>query len=331
MAQARFSRSSSFQYVVVMSRPQHKNARTTPATRKEIARSKESVAVLAERYQVSERTIRRWRHRTLFVDASHTPIRLQTTLTPAQEVLVVELRRTLFLSLDDLLTVCREFVCSELSRSALYRCMRRHDVAKLRMPKVTGPKSFTVKRPGCLLFGVKDLPRTADGLGASYLFFAMDGATRWVFAQIKTHKNRTALRAFLRALRNAYPVRFKGLRTENGKLFDDQLFAFSKHRIFDEREINRLYEVVNPPYYRTSGRKASELCDGRIADVLKTRNCSDGQSLHRTLEQFLHWYNHQFTMSGLHSNTPIKELQDWYARKPKLFRSTYVKHFHSDS
>ena len=39
----------------------HKNARTTPAIRAEIAASSESVAVLAARYGVSEGTIRRWR------------------------------------------------------------------------------------------------------------------------------------------------------------------------------------------------------------------------------------------------------------------------------
>jgi hypothetical protein len=37
----------------------HKNARTTPAIRVEIAASKDSVAVLAARYGVGQRTIRR--------------------------------------------------------------------------------------------------------------------------------------------------------------------------------------------------------------------------------------------------------------------------------
>jgi hypothetical protein len=37
----------------------HKNARTTPTTRAEIAASDDSVATLAERYHVGEGTIRR--------------------------------------------------------------------------------------------------------------------------------------------------------------------------------------------------------------------------------------------------------------------------------
>lgn len=60
----------------------HKNARTTPAIRAEIASSPDSVATLAARYGVGEMTIRRWRKRTVFTDASHTAHRLQTTLRP---------------------------------------------------------------------------------------------------------------------------------------------------------------------------------------------------------------------------------------------------------
>ena len=58
-------------------------------------------------------------------DRSHTAHRLQTQLTPAQEVVVVHLRRSLLLPLDDLLAVTREFICETVSRSGLDRCLRR--------------------------------------------------------------------------------------------------------------------------------------------------------------------------------------------------------------
>ena len=73
----------------------HKNAATTPAIRRKIAQSDEPVAVLAMRYCVSEDTVRKWKKRDSFEDRSHTAHRLQTTLTPAQEIVVVELRRML--------------------------------------------------------------------------------------------------------------------------------------------------------------------------------------------------------------------------------------------
>ena len=65
-------------------------------------------------------------------DRSHMPHRLQTTLTPAQEAVAVALRKTLLVSLGDLLPVVREFLNPHASRSGLDRCLRRHGVGNLR-------------------------------------------------------------------------------------------------------------------------------------------------------------------------------------------------------
>ena len=105
--------------VSVMMIAWHKNAATTPAIRRKIAQSDDPVAVLAMRYSVSEDTVRKWKKRDSFEDRSHTAHRLQTTLTPAQEIVVVELRRVLLLPLDDLLAITREFLNPDGSRSGL--------------------------------------------------------------------------------------------------------------------------------------------------------------------------------------------------------------------
>ena len=75
----------------------HKNARTTPAVRAEIAASDETASVLAQRFGITEQTVYKWKKRDVFADRSHTAHRLQTVLTPAQETVVVHLRRTLLL------------------------------------------------------------------------------------------------------------------------------------------------------------------------------------------------------------------------------------------
>ena len=80
-------------------------------------------SVLAERFGTTEQTIYKWRHRESVHDRSHTPHRLQTTLTPAQEAVAVVLRRTLLVSIDDLLAVVREFLNPQVSRSGLDRCV----------------------------------------------------------------------------------------------------------------------------------------------------------------------------------------------------------------
>lgn len=96
-----------------------KNATTTPGIRQRLSGGSEPASVIALRYGVSEETARKWKRRDSVQDLSATPHTLQTTLTPAQEAVVVELRRILLLPLDDLLAVCREFLNPDVSRSGL--------------------------------------------------------------------------------------------------------------------------------------------------------------------------------------------------------------------
>ncbi len=90
-----------------------------PAIRAEIAASNESTRALAKRFGVSELTIAKWRKRASVNDLPHTPHRLQTTLSPAQEAIVVELRKSLLLPVDDLVAVTKEFICPKASRCGL--------------------------------------------------------------------------------------------------------------------------------------------------------------------------------------------------------------------
>ena len=148
----------------------HKNATTTPARRAYIQSSPLSVAALAVELGVSEDTIRRWKGRDTVEDRSPTALHLQTTLTPAQESVVLALRRTLWLTLDDLLVVTREFINEKVSRSGLQRLLKRHGVSRL--PRETqdaaGHKPFKAYEPGFLHVDVKYLPQMADETSRRY-------------------------------------------------------------------------------------------------------------------------------------------------------------------
>ena len=113
----------------------------------------------------------------------------------------VALRRTLHVSLEDLLAVVREFLNPDASRSGLDRCLRRHGVGNLRdlkakeaRPKRSGFKAY---EPGYIHIDVKYLPhlfgecrhsparqRMADETSRRSLFVAIDHATRWVFVRV---------------------------------------------------------------------------------------------------------------------------------------------------
>jgi len=118
----------------------HSQATTTPKVRAAIQASTEPASALAERFATTEQTVYKWKHRDTVHDRSHTPHRLQTTLTPSQEAVAVALRKTLLVSIDDLLAVVREFLNPEVSRSGLDRCLRRHGVGNLRDLQAKDPR-----------------------------------------------------------------------------------------------------------------------------------------------------------------------------------------------
>ena len=306
----------------------HKNARTTPAVRAEIAASAEAATVLARRYGITEQTVYKWRKRSAFTDRSHTAHRLQTQLTPAQEAVVVQLRRTLLLPLDDLLAVTREFLCPEVSRSGLDRCLRRHGVGNLNALKPATPrephKTFKSYEPGFLHMDVKYLPQMQDETKRRYLFVAIDRATRWVFVAIKGNKSAGSARAFLNALHKACPIKINKLLTDNGKEFTDRLFASRERQPSGNHEFDRLcqelgieHRLTRPRTPRTNGMV--ERFNGRIADVLKTHRFSSGEDLEQTLLRYVALYNHQLPQSALGSKTPIQAMKDWHHSHPHLF------------
>ena len=155
----------------------HSQATTTPKIRAAIKASADPAWMVGERYGISEQTVLKWRQRDSVEDRSHTPHRLQTTLSPAQESVAVALRKTLLVSLDDLLAVVREFLNPNVSRSGLDRCLRRHGVGNLRDLKVKEAKpkhsAFKAYEPGYLHIDVKYLPQMANETSRRYLFVAI--------------------------------------------------------------------------------------------------------------------------------------------------------------
>ena len=110
----------------------YKDATTTLGIRQRLPVILEPATVPARRYRLSEETARKWKRRDRVQDLSATPQHPQTTLMPAREAVVVQLRRLLLLPLDDLLAVMREFLSPDISTSGLDRCLRRHGVSNLK-------------------------------------------------------------------------------------------------------------------------------------------------------------------------------------------------------
>ena len=293
----------------------HPRARTTPRTRIEINASSASVTALAERYNITVATARKWKHREDPQDRSHRPHKLSTTLTPAQEVLVVEVRRTLLLPLDDLLVVTREFINAAVSRSGLDRCLRRHGVSDLKslQPEIEGqaepPKTFKDYEPGYLHVDIKYLPKMPDETQRRYLFVAIDRATRWVFMRIYRDQSNKSSADFLSRLKRAAPMKIKTILTDNGSQFTDRFTGATKSSTgkheFDLvcKAFGIEHRLIAPRHPQTNGMV--ERFNGRISDLMTQTRFATSAELDTTLSLYLRTYNHCIPQKALKHKTPV--------------------------
>ncbi len=312
----------------------HAQARTTPRTRAEIKASTESVAKLAERYDISRATARKWKQRDSTEDRSHRPHKLHTTLTPAQEVIVVELRCMALLPLDDLVAVVREFIHPEVSRAGLDRCLRRHGVANLRELQAkaladageTKPpvKTFKDYEPGFVHIDIKYLPQMPDESDRRYLFVAIDRATRWVFMHIYADQSEDSSVDFLNRLERAAPMKIIKLLTDNGSQFTDRFTrkdrqSSGRHK-FDVRckALGIEHRLCPPRHPQTNGMV--ERFNARIGEVVSQTRFASAAELQATLNNYAKIYNHLIPQRALKHRSPVQALKDWQATKPELFK-----------
>jgi len=307
----------------------HPQARTTPRTRAEIRSCEAPLTVLAERYNVTKATVRKWRGREDMQDRSHRPNTLATTLTPAQEALVVELRRTLLLPLDDLLALTHEFINRAASRSGLDRCLRRHGVSNLQslIPVVEGQdvpkKTFKDYEPGFVHIDIKYLPQMPDETHRRYLFVAIDRATRWVYFRTYRDQTETSSTDFLRRLQRVAPMAIQKVLTDNGSQFTDRFTSKTKtpsgQHLFDLvcSEFGIEHRLAPPRHPQTNGMV--ERFNGRISDLMTQTRFASAAELEITLKQYLITYNNSIPQRALNHQSPVQALKAWQQKKPELF------------
>lgn len=315
----------------------HANATTTPKQRAIIQASIQPTAELAKTLGVSETTVRRWRGRAEVEDRPHTRHHLTTMLNPAQEYIVVALRKLLLLPLDDLLVVVREFLCPALSRSALDRCLRRHGVARLAdvLPEAVGTpglsKTFKDYEPGFIHVDVKYLPRMPDEAEHRYLFAAIDRASRWVYMEVQPDKTAITAAGFLDRLHTQAPFHLRTVLTDNGKEFTDRFCATGEREPTGQHRFDQTctqhaitHRLIKPKHPQTNGM--IERFNGRIAEILKTTTFASAQHLQTTLEKYLHLYNQYIPQKNLGHVTPMTKLEEYYTIKPELFQKKPTNH-----
>jgi len=211
----------------------HANATTTPRTRAYIQNSTLSTEALARELGIHRRTVARWRARQDVADRSTRPHRLATVVTDWEEALIVELRRSLALPLDDIVEAMRRCINPKLSRSAIHRCLVRHNLSARLTPDKAPAAAFRTDAPaGFIHVDVKYLPPL--GRRRSYAYVAIDRATRFVYLEILADRRAATAAGFLARFLDRFPLAVHTILTDNGSEFTDRFAVDKKAKPHDK-------------------------------------------------------------------------------------------------
>jgi len=321
----------------------HPNARTTPRTREEIHHSNLTQSEIMARYSISKATASKWQNREEFTDRSHRPHTLHTTLSSAQEALVVILRTTLLLPLDDLVAVTHHFINPDASRSGINRLLVREGIGNLKdMQAALNPeeetsakKGFKDYAPGYFHMDIKYLPQMPDETERRYLFVAIDRATRWVFLRIYPDQTEASSVDFLQRLIKVSPIKIVKLLTDNGSQFTDRFTSKAKapsgNHLFDRSCVSLGIEhrLIPPRTPQMNGMV--ERFNGRISELVKQTRFRSAAELETTLHDYLQAYNHHIPQKALGFQSPVDSLKKWYEKQPELFTKRIYKQAELDT
>jgi len=135
----------------------HGSAKTTHAIGAELQRSKASVASLAKKYAINEKTVLKLRSRQSVEDKPMGPKEPRSTvLSPMKEAALVALRVPARLPLDDVYIALKD-VIPHLTRSSLNRCLQRHGISRLPKADREKPKKFKTYEIGYFHIDIAEL------------------------------------------------------------------------------------------------------------------------------------------------------------------------------
>lgn len=306
----------------------HPTARTTPRIRQEIKENRENLTITeqAARYNISRKTVLKWRHRESLMMRPVEPELLKSRLPIFKEHIICELRKSTLLPLDDLWEVV-EGLGIAISRSALDRALGRNGLSNLKeylrsLNQRDEPHSSKgiVKEcdVGYLHIDIKYLPKVAGE--RQYLI----APPVWSLPASFPIKAPKALKAFL-----FFPFFITKVLTDNGKEFTDA-FAKGRTKPSGNHPFDRacaLHDIVHRrtrPYTpKTNGM--TERVNGKIQEsVLERIHFSSQEEPCKSILAYVALYNGVIKHSGLGQQTPVSFLAKRYKEEPKLFKRDFV-------
>ena len=291
-----------------MGKKLHGRATTTPAVRKAIQESKETILALAKKYNITPTTVKKWKKRTSVEDQKCGAPSRSKSLNQEQEAAAVAFRKHTKLSIEDCFYALKKKMIPHLTLSSLYRCYKRHGINRIgdeNAKKVRRQKKkFKNYPPGYVHV---DITQLYTEEGKLYLFVGIDRTTK--FCYVSVFKRQTAGEAvkFLRKMEKALPTRIKTILTDNGLQFtrhtgDKQSHVFTKTC----NELGIQHRTTKPFHPWTNGQV--ERMNRTIKEATVKKFYYDNHEvLMKHLQTFIDVYNYAQPLKSLGGISPYEK------------------------
>jgi transposase len=305
----------------------HGCARTTAAVRRDIQESKESIAKIAERFNINPKTVVKWRSRKEEGVCDHKtgPKKtFNTQLTAIDEAIIIEFRKKTLLPLDDCLDSLKDTI-PYLTRSALHRCLVRHGLSRLpKQEEMTKEKKKFKDYP----IGYVHVDITAITLSKAekyYLFVGICRVSKYAYAQLYDHQTSENSVDFLTNLVEAVPFKIHTILTDNGSQFTNIAKFMKSKKVLHKhcfskkcQELGIRHRTTQPYTPQTNGQV--ERFNPTLKDATtKTYYYANKEQLEKHINDFIIAYNCAKKLSAINRLTPMEFCIKNFTENPKLF------------
>jgi transposase-like protein len=297
----------------------HKNAKTNYGIRKEIKESKSSIKALAEKFNISWLTAKKWRTRPAVEDKSSRPDKTRTTLSETEEDLILFERKKFKKTVDEIyLTLEKEI--PNLYPQKVYRCVRRYGLSSLPEEFVRAEKKIKRFRKytiGYIHIDTLFSPKIAKK--RYYIFTAIDRVSKVGFLWISERKTKEMGAEFLKKVLKYFPYDIHYILTDNGS-------EFSYNGMVKEKKPKNIhpFDVIckeNKIEHRTIKFKHPwtngmvERFNGKIkSNVFRRYMFVDRDDMEKRLIQYLNRYNFEVRLKQIEYMTPANYLEKKFNR-----------------
>ena len=311
-----------------MKQEYHTNAVTNLHIRKQIKESSLKNFELANTFNTSVATISKWRNRQKLEDKSSRPGKIVYALNDLEQSLAISIRKTTWLPLDEVWESLLD-VNPNITRISVYRTFCRNDINKVPQKEREKAKKFKEYEPGFLHIDVTYLPKF-DGQ-KSYLFVAIDRATRTLFFKVYDAKSSENAEDFMNHCLDFFPFEITHVLTDNGLEFTNRLIKSKKGKLCEKpskidevcKEKNIEHRLTKPNTPKTNGmveRVNGTIKNGTILKETYTNKEEMNNDLIAFLVHYMLYKRHGGLRKELNVKTPYQAVEKWFELKPDIFK-----------